>query len=145
LIELLKSPLPHSLHALCRSVLIDNTTGELISKDNKKRKVQSSLQKSSSLPVKRKRTTEPIIPRPQLGKDITLPQSSLPSSPKRSPLRTKLLRILAQEPLSLDQIQAKCGAKIPLAQTLQQVPHHSMCRFLADHNSRSIIARRWLI
>lgn len=109
-----------------KSVLIDST-GQLISKDGK-RKAPSSITKPPPTVIKRNRT-ETTQPRPQLAslssmasKHATAASSKL-SSPKRVPLRTQIVQLLALEALPHEQIEAKCStaSKTALASTLQQV------------------------
>jgi hypothetical protein len=109
-----------------KSVLIDST-GQLISKDGK-RKAPSSITKPPPTVIKRNRT-ETTQPRPQLAslssmasKHATAASSKL-SSPKRVPLRTQIVQLLALEALPHEQIEVKCStaSKTALASTLQQV------------------------
>lgn len=106
-------------------MLIDST-GQLISKDGK-RKAPSSITKPPPTVIKRNRT-ETTQPRPQLAslssmasKHATAASSKL-SSPKRVPLRTQIVQLLALEALPHEQIEVKCStaSKTALASTLQQ-------------------------
>lgn len=110
-----------------KSVLIDDR-GRQISKDGGKRKTLSSISKPPPMPIKRPRV-EPT-PRPQLSslsslaaKHTAPSHSSLLSSPKRVPLRTQIVQMLALEPLPHDQIESRCtnASKTAVASTLQQV------------------------
>jgi hypothetical protein len=108
-------------------VLIDDS-GQLVK--GGKRKAPPPMAKPPPVVVKRTRINEAPAaqPRPQLSSLSSLASkhtiaSSKLSSPKRVPLRTQIVQMLALDDLPHEHIEAKCStaSKTALASTLHQV------------------------